>query len=113
MKQKCPICDQHFFKYKELLTVTPQSFQFTPANLDCPSCKAKIGSTVLSKFLCGVILISSLIGGMFGLAKFFPDLSKPEIFVFTFFVLAVNFRILWPAIIRLKKWETIEEILPK
>jgi len=113
MKKKCPICNQHFFKYKELLTVTPQPFQFTPASLDCPRCKAKIGSTVFSKFICGVILISSLIGGMIGLANFFPNLSKPEIAIFTLTVMALNFRIFWPATIRLKNWETMEDILPK
>lgn len=113
MKKACPICCQHFFKYKELLSVTPQPLQFTPASLDCPRCKAKIGSTVFSKFICGVILISSLMGGMIGLATFFPDLSKLEIIVFTIVVLALNYRIFWPAVIRLKKWETLEDTLPK
>ncbi len=113
MKKRCPICSQHFFRYKELLTLTPQPFQFTPASLDCPNCKVKIGSTVFSKFICGVLLVSSLIGGVIGLAQFFPSASKAELGVFTVVVLALNFRILWPAIIRLKKWETLEDILPK
>lgn len=113
MRKKCPICSEQYFNYEELLTLTPQPLQFSPASLDCPCCKEKLGSTVFSKFMCGFILVFSLIGGMLGLAVLFPDLSKIGITVYALTTMVLNYRVIWPSIIRLKKWETIEDLLPR
>ena len=119
MPLKCITCNQYSLKYKERLSLTPRrSYLFTPQpymppSIECPLCHETIGATELSRLICLLILFISIVASGF-LVRLFPSdylLILIPILVFVGFTL--NILVIWPNIIRLKRWEAFEDALPK
>jgi len=114
MKHRCFNCD-YLLSHLERMKLTPKAFQFSPPCFICPDWREKIGSTELSRFSCRFTLLFSLFGSVIALLSFSPS-DSIILIVMTILVLLnlkVNQYIVWPFIINLKKWETLQESLPK
>jgi hypothetical protein len=99
------------------MELTPKTFQFTPPHFMCPKCQEKLGSTELSRFYCVIALVLTLLFSLIVSGKVISGLSEllmtVVITIFVLINLKINQYILWPFIINLKKWETLQSSLPK
>jgi len=101
------------------MELTPKILQFTPPHFLCPNCQNKLGSTELSRFFCVIALVLtlflSLIVSVIVISwfNFSESLMTVQIAIFVLINFKINQYIIWPYIIKLKKWETLQASLPK
>jgi hypothetical protein len=114
MRHRCFNCG-YSLSHAERVELTPKTFQFTPPHFICPNCQEKLGSTELSRFVCVLALLFSLFATVIVISGF--SLSKSfmpvVMMVFVLINLKINQYIIWPFIVNLKKWETLQASLPK
>ena len=110
---KCVSCNEYELSLKDKRVLTPKSNQFVPAAFKCPVCGQELASTEVSRFLC----VLSILGTVLSSSIFFAEVFSLEPLLGTLLALVcsifINEYVFWPAIIRLKKWETLSDALPK
>lgn len=110
---KCVYCNNYTLSYQQKRLLTPKVFQFTPASVECPKCQEQLGSTEVSRALCVLSLIATLLACMIALGGSAENISMPMVSFIVVICYSINNYFLWPKLIRIKKWQTLSDSLPK
>lgn len=114
---KCVLCNKYELSLQDRRILTPKPYQMSPAHFECPLCRGDLASTNFSRFLCVVVLVSSLLASGVLIFSFLSNASENITLAVSIVVaLTVGYLIdyfVFPRIIKIKKWETLVESLPK
>ena len=101
MGPQCPNCERSEFSYRELLAVHPQFREWSPNRIRCPSCRAELRVTAMSRVADALSLL-----GMMAIVFLLAVATKSGTLLIVLELAAgfVLYSIVWSFIVRLKPW---------
>ncbi len=108
MRTSCANCLTYKLSYKQKLKISP-SWGYV-SFLECPNCKTIICSTFLSRLLFILFLLLATIN--LGLYSKSLDLTNVQLSIIVASIFVLAYFIVWPIIVRTKKWKPLEDYLP-
>jgi hypothetical protein len=112
MGPRCPQCHRSEFSFRALQSVHPYPGEFSPARIVCPSCRAALRVTAMSRvasaFVClGILAVLVALALKIGVS--FQGWRVVPLLV----AWVANYSIAWIFIVRLKPWTPFRYWLPK
>lgn len=112
MGPRCPNCHRSDFSFRQLYAVHPHPGEFSPSRIICPSCRAVLRVTAISRLVSAFACIGILVGLVVLPVDMGVSLDGWRLLLFTVAGIAL-YSIAWIHIVRLKPWTPWQYWLPK
>jgi hypothetical protein len=112
MGPRCPRCDRTDFSFRALHAVHPHPGEFSPSRIICPSCRAVLRVTAISRLVSAFVCLC-ILAGLIVLAAALGVSLKGWRLAPLIVAWLVVYSISWIYIVRLKSWTPWQYWLPK
>jgi hypothetical protein len=112
MGPRCPHCHRSEFSFRAFQSVHPYPGEFSPARIVCPSCRAALRVTAMSRVASAFVCLG-ILGGLVALALKIGVSFQGWRVVPLLVAWVAPYLIAWIYIVRLKPWTPFQYWLPK